>query len=136
MVSAVPLAALARPALACAEWCEDDPPITLTCPDGEKIHAFVTLYGRSSAFSTFAEQKKYLQPDLKRATVQSSSRDAGDGAVEFTVAVHIPNDEQFGSFETQIIVSSRPMGGGTQYARVSGGSSGRPQELRFPIAHP
>ena len=54
VLGAVPLAALAGRVWAGAEWCDDDPPITLTAPNGDVVPANVTLYGQSAAFATFA----------------------------------------------------------------------------------
>ncbi|HEY8742749.1 MAG TPA: hypothetical protein VIU62_06605 [Chloroflexota bacterium] len=150
VLSAVPLGALAAPVFAGAEWCDDDPPITLTTPEGKKVHAFVTLSGRSAAFTSREEQQKYLLKDLQAAQITSTSRNAGDDgqatgdhqnqqqdcqAVNFTVIVTIPNDAKYGVFETRAIVSSEPNGTGTLYAKTHGKSS-KPMELRFTIACP
>ena len=64
IVSAVPLAALAAPALAGAEWCDDDPLLTLRTPDGKEMSVYATLAGRSPVFVSGQDQQKYLLPDL------------------------------------------------------------------------
>ena len=149
LMTAAPLAALAMPAFAGAEWCDDDPLLTLTTPDGKEVQAYATLSGRSPVFVSHQDQQGYLLPDLRAARISSSSRyvDGNNGrggkgdhqgqqdcrSVNFTVTVHIPDDARYGAFETRVVVSSGPNGTGTRYAEVHG-RSGRKQELRFQIA--
>ena len=123
------LALLAPAAGASDQWCEDDPPVWLTTPQGNRLLVFVTLAAPSREF----------RGELRRAeiTYTAVARTTPDGqpSTAFEIRVLVPDNADSGRFPTRGHVSSRPFKRGVLYS-YSEGASGTAMQLPFVVSLP
>ena len=121
------LALLAPTASAGDQWCEDDPPVWLTTPQGNRLLVFVTLAAPSREF----------RGELRRAeiTYTATPRPDGQPGTAFDIRVLVPDHPGAESFPIHGYVSSRPFKRGIPYTS-GGGTSGTAMQLPFDVAVP
>lgn len=94
-----------------AEWCLNDPQLTIQTSSGESITVYVTE-------GVIGAQH---QAELASAKVSYTTRAASKNSLLVTVYDYIPSDSS-GSSATELIVSSKPFGSGEVYGSVYGRS--------------
>ncbi len=121
------LALLAPAASAGDQWCEDDPPVWLTTPQGDRLLVFVTLAAPSDEF----------RGELRRAEITYTAAPLPDGqpGTAFEIQVLVPDNADSGRFPTRGHVSSRPFKKGVLYTS-SEGTSGAAMHLPFVVSLP
>jgi hypothetical protein len=124
VVAGLFMAGTAVPAEA-AEWCTDDPALSLAAPHASKITLYVTEGVMGSAHLD-ALRKAHIDHKIRPGKAPHS--------LHVTVHGNIPSD-RFGSFSTLLIVSSRPFGAGTVYGSTRG-VGGKPMQLSFDLSYP
>ena len=112
------VALLAVPAQA-AEWCLVDPPVSIQTSPGESFTIYVTE-------GVMGPQH---QAALAGAKVFYTTRVSTPKNVFVVIYDFIPSDAS-GTFATEMIVSSRPFGGGVVYGSAYG-TSGIPMWVSF-----
>lgn len=104
-----------------AEWCLHDPQLNIRTSPGESVTVYVTE-------GVLGPQH---QTALSSAKTSYTIRVAARNRLLVTVYDYIPTDS-YGTFATEMIVSSKPFGGGEVYGSASG-SSGSTMTVRFLI---
>lgn len=102
-----------------AEWCMHDPQINIQAARGESITVYVTEGVMGSQHQATLESAKIMY------TTQFAAKDS----VLVTVYDYIPTDP-YGTFATEMIVSSKPFAGGVVYGSASG-TAGSTMKVRF-----
>jgi hypothetical protein len=126
LVAVVALLGPARVARAGEEWCENDPPVAITTPRGNRVVVYVT----SGALGL--EHLPAVQLAAIRHTVQSVE---GGRATLVKLDVVVPNDAFGSGFPTRSTVSSGPLKTMSIYASATG-TSGSPMRLEFKLDVP
>jgi hypothetical protein len=103
-------ALVAVPAQA-GEWCLHDPQLTIQTSHGQSFTVYVTEGVMGSQH----------QATLASAKIGYTTRALSKKALSVTVYDYIPSDA-YGTFATEMIVSSRPFGAGVVYGSASGTS--------------
>jgi hypothetical protein len=112
-------------ATASSQWCEVDPLLVLTTPQGSSVPVYVTTAGNGAehvAAVTAAQISYNVSPS------------ANGKMTLVTVTVFVPQD-QFGPFAIKSTVSSGALGTGVTYASAAG-VSGKPSKLTFVLDVP
>lgn len=133
LVALVLLAALlgpASPARAGAEWCDTDPLVLVTTPDGDVIPVYV-LIGVLGAEHLSAA----LVATLLIAVGEPVEATGGGRALRVTITVTVPDDAFASGFPVRAAASTGPLGTGTVHAAAEG-ASGAPLALRFTLDIP
>ena len=113
---------------AAAEWCQHDPLVTLTTPQGNTVQVNVTTYALGFQYAA----------NLDRATITYVAIPTGNGAgqgTRFAVFVTVPQDSQQPQFKTRAVLSSDPDATGTIYDAAEGRSN-QPMRLTFEVPVP
>jgi hypothetical protein len=111
---------------AVAEWCEDDPLVTIVTRAGNRVDVHVTNYGQGAQFL----------PAVKRATVFVEEVDSSHSGKVTEVKIHVVVPHHLGQrFATRAVVSTGPSGTGTLLA-VAEGRSGDTMQLEFKLDVP
>ena len=113
------LAALVAVPVQGAEWCERDPAVNVPITEDESITVYVTEGVMGS------QHQASLALSKTRYTTHSTSK----SRVLVTIYDYIPADS-LGTFATEMIVSSKPFGGGVVYGSTYG-TSGSTMSLSF-----
>ena len=118
-VAAVPVMAM--------EWCLDDPSYTVTTPSGNTVTVYVTqaVLGSQHAGALQSSKLTYTSAGVGLLGLAETS---------VTISDTIPAD-RYGTFPTEMTVSSEPMGAGTVYGQASG-TSGIPMAVTFTLNTP
>lgn len=128
VIASILLLALLTPtASAGDQWCEDDPPVWLTTPQGNRLLVFVTLAAPSREF----------RKELRRAeiTYTAAPLPGGQPGTAFEIQVLVPDSADSGRFPTRGHVSSRPFKRGVLYTSGAG-TSGATMHLPFVVTVP
>jgi len=104
-----------------AEWCLRDPQLTIRASHDQSLTVYVT----EGAIGT------QHQATLALSKISYTARSDKKG-LTVTVYDYIPSD-QYGTFATEMIVSSQPFGSGLVYGTATGGS-GSTMTVRFRIS--
>jgi len=102
-----------------AEWCVHDPEITIQTSPGESFTVYVTEGVLGSQH----------QPALASSKITYTARTAGSKSIFVVVYDKIPRDA-FGTFATEMVVSSKPYAGGVIYGSTYG-TSGSAMSVAF-----
>jgi hypothetical protein len=113
-------ACVAVPAQA-SDWCIHDPQVVIHMPGGRTAIVYVTEGALGSEH----------QAALASARIGYTTSGSARGTVRVTVYDYIPRDH-YGSFPTEMTVSSQPYGSGVVYGSVFG-TSGVPMTVSFKI---
>lgn len=116
----------APPAGAVAEWCEDDPLITIVTPHGNQVLLHVTNYGQDPQALLEVKQARIMLGEV------GSSHDEQLTGVKLRVLIQHHLGQRF---NTRSVVSTGPSGSGVVLARVDG-RSGETMELEFKLDVP
>ena len=133
LVALVLLAALlgpAAPARAGAEWCDTDPLVLVTTPDGDVIPVYVLIGVRGAEHLSAA-----LAATLFTAVGEPVEATGSGRAFRVTITVTVPDDAFASGFPTRAAASTGPLGIGTVYATTEK-TSGAPMTLRFTLDIP
>lgn len=116
------LTAFTSVAFASSQWCEVDPAVTITTPDGSQqtVYVDVSALGTDHVSSIEAAQVSY----------HVSANPSGTGVV---LLVTVPNDEYGSRYATKVDVYSQPNNGGTLLASTDG-KAGQPMVLNFTLS--
>ena len=106
-------------ALASSQWCDTDPAVTITEPNGSQQ----TVYVDVSALGT-----DHLS-SIEAAQVSYRLSANGNNVV---LSVTVPNDAYGSKYATKIAVYSQPNNGGTLLASTSG-KAGQPMVVNFTL---
>lgn len=120
--------ALAITPTSAAEWCEHDPLVILTTPQGRTIEVYVTTYAQGAQYAV----------NLDRASityVATPKRVDGVRGTRFDLVVLVPEGPNDPHFKTKAVVSSGEYATGTIYD-ADEGRSDRPMRLTFEVAAP
>ena len=121
---AVPTAGLLAACLAvsaqAAEWCLRDPQLTIQASHKQSLIIYVTEGAMGSQH----------QPTLASSRIAYATRSDKNG-LTLTVYDYIPSDH-YGTFATEMIVSSQPFGTGLVYGFATG-TSGTTMTVRFRV---
>jgi hypothetical protein len=116
------------PSKAAAEWCEHDPLVILTTPQGKTVQVHVTTYALGTQYAA----------NLDRAVITYVAIPTRSGAgrgTRFEVFVLVPEGPRDPQFKTRAVLSSGPDATGTVYDEAEGRSN-RPMRLTFEVAIP
>ncbi|MGN6700023.1 MAG: hypothetical protein ACTHMR_17855 [Thermomicrobiales bacterium] len=113
------------PTSAAAEWCETDPLVILTTPQGNSVPVYVTEYAHGAQY----------QPNLDGTIITSAATGTRAGGTQFDMHVTVPEAPVAGHFATRAIASTAPSGAGVVYDTASG-RSGLVLHLTFTVAVP
>lgn len=116
------------PSDAAAEWCEHDPLVILTTPQGATVEVWVTTYAQGTQYAA----------NLDRAIityVAIPTRTADGRGTRFELFVVVPEGPRDPRFKTKAVLSSDPHATGTIYDTAEGWSN-RPMRLTFEVALP
>ncbi len=113
-------ACIAVPAQA-AEWCVHDPQVIVQTPAGDSFTVYVTEGALGLEH----------QAALASAKISYTVRVNANSTPHVIIYDYIPND-QYGSFPTEMTVSSQPYGGGLVYGSTLG-TSGWTMAVSFNI---
>lgn len=113
------------PTSAAAEWCETDPLVILTTPQGNRVPVYVTEYAHGAQY----------QPNLDGLTITSTATSTRTGGTQFDVYVTVPEAPVTGHFATRAVASTAPNGAGAIYDTATG-RSGLAMHLKFMVAVP
>jgi len=117
------------PARAAAEWCDTDPLLLITTPDGAVVPVFILVGARGAAHLPAAQTASLI------ATSATAEATAGGRATRVTVTVAVPDDPFGRGFPVRAAASTGPLGTGTVYATAEG-VSGTAMTLRFTLDVP
>ncbi|MDQ3701040.1 MAG: hypothetical protein M3442_08995 [Chloroflexota bacterium] len=109
---------------AVAEWCEDDPPVTIVTPAGNRVLLHVTNYGQGM------ENLPYIQQ--ARIAGQTVRAKAHGEKTKVEVLVYIPSAPSGKRFKTRSVISTGEYAAGTVYDE-SKGLSGELTKLEFTL---
>ena len=112
-------------ATASSQWCDTDPLLSITTPQGSVVPVYVTNSGNG------VEHLAAVQAAQLSYTV---SPEANGMKTLVTVTVLVPNDA-FGPFAVKSTVSSGPSATGRIYSSVAG-ASGHALKLTFVLDEP
>ncbi len=116
----------ASPVAAMEEWCEDDPPVVITTPKGNRVVVYVT----SGALGV-----EHLAA-VQLARITYTVKPADDGRKTLVIMdVTVPNDAFGTGFPTKSTVSEGPFKTLKIYATATG-TSGTRMRLKFKLAVP
>lgn len=113
------VAALVAVPVQAAEWCLRDPQLTIQTSKGDSFTVYVTE-------GVMGAQH---QAALASAKTTYTTRAVSKSSLLVTVYDYIPTD-RFGTFATEVIVSSEPYGAGVVYGAASG-TSGSSMKVWF-----
>jgi hypothetical protein len=113
------------PTSAAAEWCESDPLVILTTPQGNSVPVYVSEYAHGAQY----------QPNLTGTIITSAATSTRAGGTQFDVYVTVPEAPVTGHFKTRVVASTAPNGAGMVYATASR-RSGLAMHLKFTVAVP
>jgi hypothetical protein len=113
------------PTSAAAEWCEGDPLVMLTTPQGNVVPVYVSEYAHGAQY----------QPNLAGTIITSAATRTRAGGTQFDLYVKVPEATITGYFATRAVASTAPNGAGAIYDTASG-RSGRAMHLQFTVAVP
>lgn len=109
---------------AVAEWCEDDPPVTIVTPAGNEVLLHVTNYGEGLQNLPYVKQAQIVG--------QTARGNGRDELTKVEVMVYIPNDSAGRRFKTKSVISTGEFATGTVLDEVKG-TSGQVRKLQFTL---
>ena len=120
------LAGPAAPAGAGEEWCESDPVVLVTTPQGNVVAVYVL---------TGAQGLEHVPAVLAAEYRYTAAAAAGGASTLVDLDVLVPADGAAAAFATRSAASTGPLQTGTGLAGATGWS-GQPMRLRFELAVP
>ena len=108
-----------------AEWCETDPLVILTTPQGNSVPVYVSEYTHGAQY----------QPNLDDTIITSVATSTRAGGTQFDLYVTVPEAPVAGHFATRAVASTAPDGAGVVYDTATG-RSGLALHLKFTVAMP
>ncbi len=109
---------------AVAEWCEDDPPVTIVTPAGNHVLLHVTNYGKGLENLPYVQQGRIAGQTVRVKSHGEQTR------VE--VMVYIPSAPGRKPFKTRSVISTGEFAKGTVYDERNG-VSGELTTLKFTL---
>jgi hypothetical protein len=132
-IGALFLLVLGTPSTASAgeTWCDVDPVVVVTTPQGNQVPVFVTTGARGAehAPAVLAQSITYTTEPAREGTATH---------VRMTVVVPgdaVPSDAPEKRFDTRTKASSGPLGSGTLHSTAEG-SAGKPMQMSFTLDVP